>query len=67
MVLTVWFFQGVEKMSSVTISYILARGLSIPLTFIFVQEQNDINIAALIQGGATFVAGMISIYFVYKT
>lgn len=67
MLLPVWFFQGVEKMSSVTISYILARGLSIPLTFIFVQEQNDINIAALIQGGATFVAGMISIYFVYKT
>lgn len=67
MLLPVWFFQGVEKMSSVTISYILARGFSIPLTFIFVQEPNDINIAALIQGGTAFVAGVISIYFVYKT
>lgn len=65
--LPVWFFQGLEKVSSVTISYVLARSLSIPLIFILIKKESDIDIAAYIQGGTALFAGLISIYFVYKT
>ncbi|MBU2673992.1 flippase [Hafnia paralvei] len=67
LLLPVWFFQGIEKMSSVTVSYVMAKGLSIPLVFVFVKKDTDVNAAALIQGGTAFLAGCIAILFVFKT
>ncbi|TBL92979.1 flippase [Hafnia alvei] len=67
LLLPVWFFQGIEKMSSVTVSYVMAKSLSIPLVFIFVKTDSDVNSAALIQGGTAFLAGCIAIFFVCKT
>lgn len=65
--LPVWFFQGIEKMSSVTISYILAKSLSIPLIIIFVRRNSDVEMAAFIQGLTALLAGAVSLIFVYKT
>lgn len=67
LLLPVWFFQGIEKMSSVTISYICAKGISIPLIILFVKDSNDVDIAALIQGGTSLLAGAVSLIFVYNT
>ncbi|HHQ6624987.1 TPA: flippase [Serratia fonticola] len=65
--LPTWFFQGIEKMSKVTISYILARGCTVPLIFVFVISVDDAWKAALIQGGGALLAGLISCILVFKT
>ncbi|PKH20164.1 hypothetical protein CIG19_18605 [Enterobacterales bacterium CwR94] len=66
--LPVWFFQGIERMKSVTISYIVARGgITVPLTFLLVKDNNDVAMAALVQGAGMLVAGLIASYLVWRT
>lgn len=55
----VWFFQGLEKMKWITLCSLSARLLLIPLTFLLVKNPQDIWLAALIQGGVNFIAGLI--------
>ncbi|TBM13613.1 flippase [Hafnia alvei] len=62
----IWFFQGMEKMKWISLCSISARFLLVPLTFVFVHGSNDLWIAALIQGGTNFVAGLIGFALIFK-
>lgn len=61
----VWFFQGIEEMKFITICTLCGKITTIPMTFIFVQSKDDIWIAAIIQGLAILISGLISIWFIF--
>ncbi|MCE9950347.1 flippase [Hafnia paralvei] len=62
----IWFFQGMEKMKWISLCSISARFLLVPLTFIFVHSADDLWVAALIQGGTNFIAGLIGFVLIFK-
>lgn len=62
--LPVWFFQGIERMSFVTVSSILSKIIILPLMFIFVKNSEDIDIAVVIQSLSFFASGLIAILFI---
>ncbi|VFS52826.1 oligosaccharide flippase family protein [Budvicia aquatica] len=53
-------------MKWITLCSISARFMLVPLTFVFVQGIDDLWIAALIQGGTNFIAGLIGFYFIFN-
>lgn len=62
----IWFFQGIEKMTLVSISSILGRILTLPLMFLLVKDNTDLSIAILIQSSSLFIIGIISLFLVRK-
>lgn len=57
----VWYFQGVEKLSKVTISTLVGRFLIYPLIFVFVDSSSDIGLAIFIQTSAFLLVSLIGI------
>ncbi|EOW9411406.1 oligosaccharide flippase family protein [Vibrio cholerae] len=58
----VWLFQGIERMKSFAILTVSSKLLCLPLIFIFVKEQSDINYAVAINACVFLLSGIISIY-----
>jgi O-antigen/teichoic acid export membrane protein len=58
-----WLFQGLERMSFVTISTLTSRLLVIPATYLFIHSPDDTWRAALIGSMSTVVAGCLSLIF----
>lgn len=63
----IWFFQGVERISSLAIVNILSKAMSIPLIFIFVVSKDDVELAVLVQGIVALIAAIISQLLVYHS
>ncbi|SIO59157.1 polysaccharide transporter, PST family [Burkholderia sp. GAS332] len=61
-----WLFQGLERMSFVTISTLSARLLVIPATYLLVHSPGDTWRAALIASMSTVVAGIISLILIAR-
>ncbi|NPT66603.1 oligosaccharide flippase family protein [Paraburkholderia sp. RL16-012-BIC-B] len=61
-----WLFQGLERMSFVTISTLSARLLVIPATYLLVHSPDDTWRAALIASMSTVVAGLISLTLIAR-
>lgn len=61
-----WLFQGMERLGFVSLSVILARLATIPLTFSLVHEQSDAWLAALINSSAPVVSGMIAVAIILR-
>ena len=51
-----WFYQGLEKMKTITIFTIISRLTTTPLIFIFVHDKSDVWLAALFQSSAILLA-----------
>lgn len=64
--LPIWFFQGLEKMSLFALINSILKVLSVPLIFIFVKDYTDVYWAAGIQAGIPLFAGIYSTYFIFK-
>jgi PST family polysaccharide transporter len=62
----IWLFQGLERMWKVTVSVVVSRLSYVVMTFIFVKNQDDLECAALINGGTHLLAAGLGLYFVYK-
>jgi O-antigen/teichoic acid export membrane protein len=62
-----WLFQGLERMTSVTISMLSARFLLIPLTFFLVHSPDDTWIAALINSMTTIAAGTFAMFLLARS
>lgn len=62
----IWLFQGKEKMGWIAIANITSRLLALPLIFLLIKNQNDEVVSALITSFSNIVAGLISLFFVYK-
>lgn len=62
-----WLFQGLGKIRINAIITSICRLTIFPLTFLFVKNEKDYNLAALIHGSVYFTAGLISFIFIlYK-
>lgn len=61
-----WLFQGLERMWKVTASVLASRLSYVAMTLIFVKKQDDLECAALINGGTHLLAAGLGFYFVYK-
>lgn len=63
----IWFFQGVERLSSLAVINIFSKVMSIPLIFIFVVSKDDVGLAVLIQGIVALISAVISQLLVYHS
>ncbi|MBK7107119.1 MAG: oligosaccharide flippase family protein [Ignavibacteriae bacterium] len=62
----IWFFQGIEEMKYMTITFSLAKILSFIPMFIFVRSPNDGLITALFYAFGYIFAGSLSFYIMIK-
>ncbi|EMX0830876.1 flippase [Raoultella ornithinolytica] len=61
-----WLFQGIEKLTSVSLIGIGSRTISLLSIFILVKEQGDIYQAIFCSSLGTFFSGVASLVLVYK-
>lgn len=59
-----WYFQGLQKMKVVTIIQVIFKFLTLPLIFIFVKSEADINIFAGINSSLVILGAVVSIFIV---
>ncbi|WP_457623163.1 flippase [Persephonella sp.] len=62
----IWFFQGIEEMKYITIINIISKLIFTILVFLFVNQTSDYILVAVINSLGYIVAGVISIWIVYK-
>lgn len=62
----IWFFQGIEKLSRISLINSAIRFLSIPLLIIFVRSPDDLKMAAFIQALITLLVMGSNLFFSYK-
>lgn len=62
----VWFFQGMERMRSITIFNIAARALMVIGIFLWVKGEDDYIIAAGLQSIVFMLAGVLSLPVAFK-
>jgi PST family polysaccharide transporter len=62
----IWFFQGIEKLSVVTKLMVASRLALLPLFFLFVRNDSDVKAAIIIQSSLVLLAGIIAIIYIYK-
>jgi len=58
----IWFFQGVEKMKYVTIVNCMSMLFYASTVFIFVNQESDFELVALLQSLGQFLAGCVAFY-----
>ena len=62
----IWFFQGIEHMKYITFLNILAKSIFLVFIFIFVKEQSDYLIVAVLNSFGFIISGLIGIYLAIK-
>lgn len=62
----IWFFQGIEKLSKVSLINSAIRFLNIPLLILLVHSATDIEKAAFVQSLITILVMITNLYFVYQ-
>jgi PST family polysaccharide transporter len=53
-----WLFQGLERMSQIVITSLLARAVTVAAIFAFVRRPEDYRLAAGIQASSTVISGL---------
>ncbi len=64
--LSSWFFQGMEKMKFITIFNVLTRTISLCCIFLFVKNQSDYILVPLFNSLGLLVAGIVSFIIILK-
>lgn len=62
----IWFFQGMEQMKYITYLNILAKVIFTVAIFVFVKEQNDYYLVPLFTSLGFTLAGILSLWFIYR-
>jgi len=62
----IWFFQGIEKMKYITYITLLSRLIFLSLIFVFIHSPNDYLFIPIINGIGCLVAGIVSLYIIFK-
>lgn len=62
----IWLFQGIERAATYSFISIAIKLLIIPLTYLFVNSNNDGGISLLIQGFILLLTALVAIYYVHK-
>lgn len=60
-----WWFQGLNKMKTLSIISLLSKILTYPLIFIFVKNEEDSNIVIVLQSLSIFLSGLFSLIYIY--
>jgi polysaccharide transporter, PST family len=66
LMISTWFFIGLEKMKQLVPIDIIGRCITIPLIFIFVKTEADLALAAFFQSLSFLISGLIGITYLYK-
>lgn len=61
-----WLFQGKEELGTISFYRVILQIASIPCLFIFVKNENDINVAALITSLPFLIIAFISFFLISK-
>jgi len=61
-----WLFQGKEKMGWMAISNIVAKIITLPLIFLWVNSPADTWLVALITGAGFILGAIFSFYMIYR-
>jgi O-antigen/teichoic acid export membrane protein len=56
-----WLFQGLNRMTTISLINLLARVSSVPLVFLYVKSIHDLNVAAAALGLPALLAGVIGL------
>lgn len=62
----IWYFQGIEKMKFITYINLTSRLIFIGLMFLFIHSPKDYIFHPIANGIGVFVAGIASLYIVFK-
>ena len=62
----VWLLQGLEQMGALLACTVISKALILPISFFVVTSSRDAWIAGLVQGGASFVAGILTLIYVFR-
>ena len=62
----IWFFQGMEKMRYMTYLNLVSKLIFTIAIFVFIEEREDIYLVPLFFSLGGIVAGMLSLYIIYK-
>ncbi len=62
----VWYFQGIEKMKYITYITLISRLTFLGLIFVFIHSPNDYLFIPTINGIGALLAGMVSLYIIFK-
>ena len=62
----VWFFQGMEKMRYMTYLNVISKLIFTIAIFLFIEEREDIYLVPLFFSLGGIVAGLLSLYIIYK-
>ncbi len=60
----VWFYQGIEQMKYITAANVSSRVISTAAIFVVVRDSSDVLLAAALQAGGMFLAGVLGISLV---
>lgn len=60
-----WLYQGLGHIKLIALITSICKITILPLVFVLVKDESDYNIAALIQSGALFVAGFVSLSILF--
>lgn len=61
-----WFFQGIQKMKTISVAALLARCISLLLIFLLVKEKSDIVYAILAMGVGNVIAGIVGFALLFR-
>ena len=61
-----WLFQGIGRIRLLAVISSLSKLIILPLIFLFVNNDKDYNLAALIQSSVYFFAGAISVLIIIR-
>jgi len=62
----IWFFQGMEKMRYMTYLNLIAKLIFTIAIFLFIEKKDDIYLVPLFFSLGAIVAGLLSLYIIYK-
>ena len=62
----IWFFQGMEKMRYITYLNLISKSVFTLAIFLFVKQEEDIYFVPLFFSLGAIIAGVLSLYIIYK-
>ncbi|MCW2119413.1 oligosaccharide flippase family protein [Flavobacterium sp. 7A] len=60
----IWWFQGLNKMRTLSIINAFSKLLTYPFLFLFVKQATDHSLAIFIQSSSVLLAGLLSVVFI---
>lgn len=60
-----WYFQGIEKMKSITVLALINKLVSLVLILLFINSKNDYLLVPIFYGIGSFISSIICLYVIF--